>query len=113
MKKFGFLFVALLAAFPSSASARSCDIRGDERRFGPTYVTTLDVRGVSCARGRDVVRAYHRCRYRNGGKDGRCRSRVLRFRCSESRSGIKTQFSGRVRCVRGSRVVSHRYTQFT
>ena len=58
------------------------------------------------------VRGYHRCRNRNGGRDGRCRS-FSGWRCSERRSGIKTQFNGRVTCRRGSRVVKHTYTQFT
>jgi hypothetical protein len=105
--------VLVALALPEAALGARCNIRGDERRLGPTYVTTLNVRGVSCATGRRVVRAYHRCRFRNGGKDGRCRSRVSRYRCSERRSGIRTQFNGRVRCTRGRRVVSHTYTQFT
>ena len=107
------LAVVLLAAFPAAASARSCSLStSEQRRLGATYVTTLSVSGLSCSSGKRQVRAYHRCRNRNGGKDGRC-ARVDGYRCSERRSGIKTQFSGRVTCRRGSRVVKHTYTQFT
>ena len=107
------LAAVLLAAFPAPASAAKCSLStSEQRRLGATYVTTLTVTRVSCSAGKRQVRAYHRCRNRNGGKDGRC-PRVSGWRCSERRSGIKTQFNGRVTCRRGSRVVRHTYTQFT
>ena len=107
------LAAVLLAAFPASASAATCKLStSEQRRLGATYVTTLSVTGLSCSSGKRQVRAFHRCRVRNGGRDGRC-PRVDGWRCSDRRSGIRTQFSGRVRCTRGSRVVRHTYTQFT
>jgi hypothetical protein len=115
------LFVAIPAApaladdagGPQATAARSCNISGQERRLGPTYVHSLSVRSVSCRRGKDVVRAYHRCRFRNGGRDGRCRG-FSGWRCSERRSQrIRTQFDARARCTKGSAVVAHSYTQFT
>lgn len=102
-----------LVAWPASASAATCKLSSSEqRRLGATYVTTLSVSGLSCSSGKRQVRAYHRCRNRNGGEDGRC-PRVDGYRCSERRSGIKTQFNSRVVCRRGSKTVRHSYTQFT
>ena len=101
---------AALAAAPV-ADAKTCSIRGKERTFGTTYVYTLKVRNVSCATGGKVVREYHACRRRNGGRDGRCRG-VLGYRCTERRrQAIRTQFDATVNCVRGSRVVYHAYQQ--
>ena len=105
--------LVVLAALPASASAADCRLsQSEQRRLGATYVTSLSVTRISCSSGKRFVRSYHRCRNRNGGKDGRC-PRVDGYRCSERRSGIRTQFSGRVTCRRGSRRVVHRYTQFT
>ena len=102
-----------LVAMPADALAAKCSLAtSEQRRLGATYVTTLSVTGLSCSAGKRQVRAFHRCRNRNGGRDGRC-PRVDGYRCSDRRSGIKTQFSGRVTCRRGSRTVKHTYTQFT
>ena len=102
-------FVALSAA--PVADAKTCSIRGKERTFGTTYVYTLKVSGVSCATGGKVVRAYHACRRRNGGRDGRCRG-VYSYRCKERRmQAIRTQFDAKVWCTRGSRTVYHAYQQ--
>lgn len=102
--------LAVLSVSPV-AEAATCNIRGKERNFGTTYVYTLKVRNVSCATGGKVVRAYHACRKRNGGRDGRCRG-VLRYRCKEKRTqAIRTQFDAKVWCTRGSRVVYHAYQQ--
>ena len=104
--------VALSAAAP--AQAATCNIRGKERKLGATYVTSLKVFGTSCANGERVVRAFHRCRFANGGKDGRCRKRVLHWRCTERRlNKISTQYDARVTCTKGSASIKHNYTQFT
>ena len=93
------------------ADAKTCNISGKERTFGTTYVYTLKVRNVSCSTGGKVVRAYHACRKRNGGRRGRC-SGVYSYRCKETRmQAIRTQFDAKVNCVRGSRVVYHAYQQ--
>lgn len=81
--------------------------------MGPTYVTSLSVTGVSCATGKQVVRAYYKCRVRSGGVKGYCHSKVLGYACSEKRSGISVQFDAKVNCVNGSRRVYHTYTQNT
>jgi hypothetical protein len=110
--------VALLVAAPAGSAASSlktCSIEGKERRLGTTYVTTLRVRGVSCATGERVVRAFQRCR-RAKGVRGRCARRVLRYRCTETRPSdetIPTQFTGHVTCRRGTERVTHVYQQNT
>lgn len=111
---------AVLAGIPAPAqaqdgptvdAARGCRVQS--RGLGPTYVTGLRVRGTSCANGVKLIRSYHKCRFGNGGRRGRCRG-VLGYRCSESRRGIRTQFDGRVNCGKGGgRRISHTYTQFT
>ncbi len=118
--------LAMLAALPGAAtasdggggpeaqSARGCGLStSQQRRFGPTYVIRLRARGTSCRRAKRLVRAYHRCRYRRGGRRGRGRS-VRGYRCRERRFGvISTQFNSRVSCRRGGRRVSHLYQQNT
>jgi hypothetical protein len=106
--------VALLLTAPSGAMAKSCNISGKERKLGPTYVTSLSVTGVGCGTGEQLVKAYHRCRFASGGKKGRCTRKVSGYRCSERRGkAIPTQFDARVTCTRGSKKVTHAYTQFT
>jgi hypothetical protein len=101
-------------AGPEATASKSCSLAGKTRSLGPTYTTSLSVRNTSCRSGRRLVRGWNACRRANGGADGRCRSRVLGYRCSESRSNvIRTQFDARVSCRKGSRRINHRYTQFT
>lgn len=105
--------VPAAGAGPTATAAATCSV-GSGRHMGPTYLLRLSVRGTSCRTGKRVVRAFYGCRVRHGGADGRCRSRVLGFRCSERRSSaIRTQFDARVSCAKGSARVSHSYTQFT
>ena len=61
------------------------------------------------------MRAFHACRKAHGGLKGRCpaRTKVRGYRCRENRSAIKTQFSSKVTCRRGTRRVVTTYTQFT
>jgi hypothetical protein len=107
---------ALLALAPAAAAdttataAKSCRV-GDSRSYGTTYVLSIGVTNTSCRAGRRVIRAFHGCR---PGKAGHCNERVLGYSCSESRyDKIRTQYSGRVSCTKGSKKVTHRYTQFT
>lgn len=98
---------------PTATAAGTCSV-GSGRHMGPTYLLRLSVSGTSCRTGKRVVRAWYTCRVHHGGADGRCRSRVLGYRCSERRSSvIRTQFDARVTCRRGSARVTHSYTQFT
>jgi hypothetical protein len=98
------------AGGPQAHAAGKCNISGQERSFGTTYVTSISVRHTSCRKGKAVVRAFHKCRK---GPRGKCHHRVLRFKCSERRSGISVQFNSRVTCKRGAKVVKHTYTQNT
>jgi hypothetical protein len=114
----GAAIVASTPAFGASGgaevhAAKSCSIRGQERSLGPSYVTSLSVSRTSCATGKAVVKAYHSCRFANGGKRGHCRRKVMGYSCSEKRSGIKVQFNGKVTCKKGSARVNHSYTQNT
>jgi hypothetical protein len=112
---------AVLAIVPATAataaSTKSCAsaLKGKERKLGPTYVTKVSVRGVSCGTGLSVVKAFHRCRLKNGRK-GRCTSRVRGYRCSESRPSRlagPVSFDGDVTCKRGDKRVTHHYQQNT
>jgi hypothetical protein len=97
------------SASPAATAAKSCGV-GDSRSYGTTYVLKINVSGTSCRSGKSLIRAYHDCR---PGKSGRC-SKVRRYNCSESRfDKISTQYSSRVTCRRGDRVVKHTYQQFT
>src|SRR4051794_41678822 len=74
----GGLAVALLAATPSSAALRTCQLSGSQQRqLGPTYVTSLRVSHTNCVSGKRVVRAYYRCRKAHGGIKGTCHRRGL------------------------------------
>ncbi len=100
------------AGAPASAASR-CDLSKDGRTLGTTYVTKLTTTNVTCTKAKSVVKAYHRCRRANGGVKGRCTSRVLGFRCTETRESIPTQFDARATCRDGSRVIRFNYEQFT
>jgi hypothetical protein len=110
---------ALLAALAfagaaPAASTTTCDVRKDGRKLGTTYVTSLKVQHVSCARGKSVVKAFNACRRANGGLKGRCEKRVLGYRCTEKRgNSIPTQYSSKATCKSATRTVRFAYTQYT
>jgi hypothetical protein len=113
----GMAVIAAVLAFAGAApaaSGRKCDVSRDGRRLGTTYVTSLRVQHVGCARAKTVVKAFNACRKASGGVRGRCHRRVLGYRCSERRGpSIPTQFDSKVTCKAASRVVRFSYTQFT
>jgi hypothetical protein len=76
-----------------------------------SYVQTLTVKNTSCKKGWKVVRAFHECRKENGGKNGRCKSRVLGYKCNEGkRNGVSgVRYTAKVKCKRGAKVVKHLY----
>ena len=75
---------------------------------------TVRVSGTRCANGRKVVKAFHACRKRNGGRAGRCRSRVFGYKCEERRfNKIASQYDSRARCKKSGREVFQIYTQNT
>jgi hypothetical protein len=106
--------VALLVAPSSGSAATACklSLKASEH-LGATYVTNLEVRGVSCAGAQRVVKAFHRCRREKGVK-GRCSHKVLKYACGDRRPAseqIPTQLNGHVTCRRGDRRVTFDYQQ--
>jgi hypothetical protein len=99
---------------PQAVAAKKCGLTSkQQRRLGATYVLTIRVSGTSCRRGRRIVKAYHECRFRRGGRDGRCGS-FSGYRCEERRfNKIASQYDARARCKKGGREVFHIYTQNT
>jgi hypothetical protein len=96
------------------AATKSCDIRSVGRKLGTTYVTSLKVEHVSCAKGQRVVKAFNACRRAHGGVKGRCPSHVLGYHCTETRgASITTQYSSKASCKDASRIVRFAYTQYT
>ena len=100
------------AGSPQAQASKSCGISGQQRDLGPTYVLSLSAKNVGCRKAKRVVRAYHECRYRNGGKRGKCGG-VSGYGCSETRSGIRSQFDAKATCRKGGKRVTHTYTQNT
>jgi hypothetical protein len=101
------------AAGPEAVAAKSCSLAGKTRSLGPTYVTSLSVKRVSCSKGESLVRSYYNCRLDNGGRKSRCGG-VSGYSCSERRyDAIPTQFSATATCKKGKKKVVHKYTQFT
>lgn len=99
---------------PGAVAAGRCKVPNGGRGLGPTYVTALSVSRTSCATGVKLVKAFCKCRVKNGGRRGYCRSRVLGYKCSERRTNsIRTQYDSSVKCSRGSARINHSYTQFT
>jgi hypothetical protein len=96
------------AGSPVARAARDC--RPPDYP-GSGYFTSLTVRHVRCSTGRKLALAYYQCRIENGGRDGRCTRRVMRYRCTEERNRIATEIDARVRCRRGIKRIIHTYQQ--
>src|SRR5215212_6601565 len=81
------------------AAFTACNIDGKQKRLGASYVTSLKVQGVSCAKGEKVVKAYHQCRHANGA-DGSCGHAVLGFTCKDGkRVGVPdVQYNATAKC---------------
>jgi hypothetical protein len=103
---------AIGAADAPVHAAKACSIKGQERKLGPTYVTSLSVSHVSCSGGKSLVKAYYKCRAKHGAA-GRCTKKVSGYSCRETRTGISVQFNAKVTCTNGKKVVKHSYTQNT
>lgn len=103
---------ASTAGQPSAHAATTCDISGNERKLGTTYVTSLSAAAVSCSTAVKFVKSFHHCRHANGGDDGKC-ARLSGYRCRERREAIATQYDSRATCTRGKRRIVQNYTQNT
>src|SRR3954452_18865273 len=98
-------------ASPQVHAARHCNISGQQRSLGASYVTSLSVRHTSCSKGKAVVRAYQACRRAHGWK-GKCRHRVKGYACKRHiRESSPVQYDATVTCRRGAKRVTHTYTQ--
>jgi hypothetical protein len=98
------------------ASFSPCDISGQQQSLGASYVTSLKVQGVSCAKGEKVIRAYHQCRHQSGGPAGTCGATLLGFKCKDGkRTGVpNVQYNATAKCHKASNAskrVKSRYTQ--
>jgi hypothetical protein len=93
-------------------AARSCHLSAHEQQhLGASYVTSLSVKKTSCSKGKAVVRAYHKCRRAHGWK-GKCKHRVKGYSCKRHiRDSSSFQYDATVTCRRGSKRVTHSYTQ--
>lgn len=98
------------------AAFTACNIDGKQKTMGASYVTSLKVQGVSCAKGEKVIRAYHQCRHANGGAAGSCGSTVLGFTCKDGkRIGVPdVQYNATAKCRKVSNAdkrIKSSYTQ--
>jgi hypothetical protein len=97
----------------ASASLSSCNINGRQQELGASYVTSIDVAGVSCGQAEKVVAAYHHCRQQNGGAGGTCKTPVEGFTCTEgARQSVPgVQYNATADCRKGDAEIKSTYTQ--
>jgi hypothetical protein len=97
----------------TAAALTSCDINGKQQDLGASYVTSIQVAGVSCGQAEKVVVAYHHCRLQNGGAGGTCTTAVEGFDCTEgARQSVPgVQFNATADCHKGDAEIKSTYTQ--
>jgi hypothetical protein len=97
----------------TAAALTSCDINGKQQDLGASYVTSIQVAGVSCGQAEKVVVAYHHCRQQNGGAGGTCTTAVQGFDCTEgARQSVPgVQFNATADCRKGDAEIKSTYTQ--
>ena len=103
------LSLVVLVSGTAAASAASCS---PPKYPGSGYFTSLKVTKVSCATGKSVALAFHKCRTKHG-ISGRCASKVKGYSCREKRQSIATEIDGSVTCTYGARKVALKYQQNT
>jgi hypothetical protein len=101
-----------------SSSFSACDISGQQQNLGASYVTSLKVQFITCARGEKVIKAYHQCRHQSGGAAGNCGGTVLGFSCKDGkRTGVpNVQYNATAKCHKANnpaKRVKSSYTQNT
>jgi hypothetical protein len=96
--------VPAAGASPGVSAAGTCHLSSHfQRHSGPSYVTSLSVRHVSCRTGKAVVRSYHK---HHGHVSGwSCHRTIL--------DKSPAQYDARVKCSRGAKRVNWTYTQNT
>lgn len=97
----------------STTALSTCDINGRQQNLGASYVTSIQVAGVSCEQAEKVIVAYHHCRLSNGGAGGTCKSPVQGFTCTEGgRESVPgVQYNAMVDCRKGGAEIKSSYTQ--
>jgi hypothetical protein len=97
----------------TAAALTSCNINGKQQDLGASYVTSIQVGGVSCGQAEKVVVAYHQCRQQNGGAGGTCTTAVEGFDCTEgARQSVPgVQFNATADCRKGDAEIKSTYTQ--
>ena len=97
----------------TAAALTSCNINGKQQDLGASYVTSIQVGGVSCGQAEKVVVAYHHCRLQNGGAGGTCTTAVEGFDCTEgARQSVPgVQFNATADCRKGDAEIKSTYTQ--
>jgi hypothetical protein len=109
---------ATAGANPTAHAAKNCSLSSAQQggstpsTLGPTYVfPPIKAKHVSCGKAKKVVKAFHTCRHKHG-KAGHCAS-VKGYHCSENRVKGVGQYDSTATCKKGSKKVTHRYTQNT
>jgi hypothetical protein len=97
----------------SSAALSHCNINGKQQNLGASYVTSIEVAGVNCAKAETLIFGYHLCRHQNGGAGGTCPRVLGGFRCTEgSRQSVPgVQYNATVDCRKGDAEIKSTYTQ--
>jgi hypothetical protein len=97
----------------STIALSICNINGRQQSLGASYVTSIQVSGVSCTQAEKAIIAYHRCRLANGGAGGTCKSPVQGFTCTEgARQSVPgVQYNATVDCRKGNAEIKSSYTQ--
>jgi hypothetical protein len=97
----------------STTALSTCNINGRQQSLGASYVTSIQVSGVSCTQAEKAIIAYHRCRLANGGAGGTCKSPVQGFTCTEgARQSVPgVQYNATVDCRKGNAEIKSSYTQ--
>jgi hypothetical protein len=97
----------------STTALGTCNINGRQQNLGASYVTSIQVSGVSCVQAEKAVVAYHHCRLANGGAGGTCKSPVQGFTCTEgARQSVPgVQYNAVVECRKGTTEIKSSYTQ--
>ncbi|MDQ6804250.1 MAG: hypothetical protein M3065_04650 [Actinomycetota bacterium] len=86
-----------VARQPSARAAANCAIPSTGKGYGYTYLTSLTVRGTSCATGKTVAQHH---------------GKVSGWSCSTKRLGTSpVQYQARETCTSGSRRVVWSYSQ--
>lgn len=114
------LFAQTGRASPVAHAAKfsACDISGQQQNLGASYVTSLKVQGVSCTKGKKVIKAYHQCRHHSGGPAGTCGRTLFGFRCHDGkRTGVPSvQYDATAKChkvANSAKRIKSSYTQNT